>query len=700
MHQPGTDDRLQAARQQARTEALHRALLAGLLGNIGQKTDTHEYAGVHGRKFSLFPGSSLFQKKPSWVASAEMVETTRLYARTNAPIKPEWVEKLASHLVKRTHTDARWSRNAGEVLANERVALHGLLLIPKRSVQYAPFDARAARELFIHHALVLGDWTLDAPFVRNNFNLIRELELTEAKLRRRNVLVDLKTRFAFYEARLPAGVVGGATFEAWRRQAESKNRRVLFMSREDLTLPDSSAAAAEQYPDEVVINGIKLPLEYRYDPGHDEDGITAALPLAALNQLPGEPFEWVVPGWIREKVVGLIKSLPKQLRVSFVPAPEFADQAVAAMRFGQGSLRHALAWQLGRTSGLQIPKDAWHPEELDRHLHVQFRIVDEAGKTVMSGRDLGEIRSRLHVELKNTFESLPAGPWNRGGLTKWDFGDLPGQVEVEQHGFTLIGYPGIVDDGLTVALRLFETPEAAHHASRGGVRRLFIIEYSPTIQYELRDLPQLQQMALHYAPLGSGKELKDDLVTVSADRVFFGDALNVRTQMEFELRLESSWNRLRPVAIEVAQTVAKVLETHHNLTLQLGQTYPPMLLPAIAEMRQHLAGLMPKDFLKRTPEAWLQHLPRFVKGIEIRLNKLRNAGFSRDLAASQLIQPLWKNYVERRAKHHKEGTADAELGTYRWMLEELRVSLFAQELKASIPISVQRVEKQWQRVKP
>jgi ATP-dependent helicase HrpA len=692
--------RVQPSPEQRRNDAIHRALLTGLLGNIGEKTDTHEYIGARGKKFSIFPGSSQFTVKPAWVIAAELVETTKLYARTVAPIKPEWVERAARHLVKRTYTDARWSRITGQVVAHEKVTLGGLTLVPRRTVPYAPIDPRHARELFIHHALVLGDYDTDAPYFRHNARLLREIELIEAKLRARDVLVDLKTRFAFYDARIPAAVTDAKQFEQWRREAETHDRRVLFMQKQDLLLRDPAEATPEAFPDQLTVRGIAVPLEYRYEPGHEADGVTAVVRLGMLEQLPSQPFDWLVPGYLREKVIALIRTMPKPLRVNFVPAPEFAQRAVATMRFGEGDLPHALAWQLGKLAGMQIRHDAFRPAEIEPWLRMNFRVLDDAGKVVIEGRDLDEIRRRLRIELKSAFSHLPPGEWNRDGIRRWDFGDLPERVEVDAGGYRIEGHPAIVDMGDRVALRVVESPDEARRLTRGGVRRLFIIEYSPTIQYELSDLPNLQQMVLHYAPLGTGKQLKDEITVIAADRIFLEGVQDIRTQLDFEMRLETSWNRLRPVALETAGLIGQILDLFHRLKLELSADFPPALLPAVRDMREHLATLVPKDFLTATPWEWLQHFPRYLKAIETRLKKLRNAGLLRDQQAQAVIAPLRQQYQQRLAKRRKEGRRDPELEHYRWMLEEFRVSLFAQELRTAIPVSEQRLEKQWEKVEP
>lgn len=697
-------ERDESRRIAERNDAIHRALLTGLLGNVGLRTEPHEYTGARNTKFYIFPGSSLFQQKPPWVMAGELVETTRLYARTVAPVKPQWIERAAEHLVKREYAEPHWRRETANVVAYERVTLYGLPIVPRRLVHYGPIDPKVSRELFIQNALVEGEYNTDAPYFRHNRDLIRELELMEAKLRTRAILVDARTRYAFYDARIPQGVFNGFTFERWRREAEGQDKRVLFMTREDLMLRGAQVAEPGLYPDAMTVHGLRLRLDYRLDPGHPADGVTATVPLAALNGLPPEPFDWLVPGMLKEKVLALIKTLPKATRVHFVPAPESADVAAAGLTFGRGSLFEALANQLGKQSGVTVRPIDFKPEELPDHLRMNFRVVDESGKPVAVGRDLTAIKKSLGALARSVFEALPPTQWHKDHLTRWDFGDLPEKVEIKHNHRTLLGYPALVDNESSVSLRLFDSADAARQAHQAGVRRLFAVQLREEMKYLARRLPGIERMSLHYAPLGNSEDLQRDLLAAIADRALFGTddggVGHIRTQAEFIARAEPGWRRLSPVANEMTAAAGEILALFHEVSKQLERSFPPLLTDSVKDMRQQLAHLVPKDFLTRTPAAWLKHLTRFLKGIQIRLQKLQNAGLARDLQAMTDVTPHWQRYLSRREKHRKEGVIDPALEQYRWMIEELRVSLFAQELRTSVAVSPKRVDAQWALVQP
>lgn len=685
------------ARDPRRYDAIHRALLAGLLGNVGMKTGDFEYTGARGTKFNIFPGSGLFRSKPRWVVAGERVETTRLYARTVASIDPRWVERVAGHLVKREYSEPHWRRDTANVVAFERVTLYGLPIVPRRVVHYGPVDPKAAREVFIHAALVEGEFDTDAQYFRHNRDLVREIELIEAKLRRRDVLVDARTRFAFYDARVPKHVFNGFTFERWRREAEQRDKHVLFMSKADLMLHAAEQATPGLYPDALAVNGVRLPLAYHLEPGHPADGVTVTVPLAALNQLPAEPFEWLVPGMLKEKLVALLRTLPRELRTKFVPAPDVADAVVPNMRVGAGSLLDTFADQLGKRIGTVIPRSVFAPDELPDHLRMNFRIVDESGKQVAVGRDLHKIRRDLGTRARSTFADLPPGPYNRANVTRWDFGDLPEKVEVNLHGSTLLGFPALVDEGTTASLRLLDSAEAARLAHQAGVRRLFMVQLAEEVKHLARRLPRVDQLCLYYKPLGSCDDLKRDLMDAIADRAT-GELTGVRTQAGFIAHAETGWRRLSSAATEVTDLAWAALSAYNDVSRDLARDFPPLLVDSVRDMREQLAHLVPPRFLKSTPARWLPHLPRFLKAIQTRLAKLLNAGLSRDQGNLLEVRPRWRAYLERAQKHRKENVIDPALAEYRWMLEELRVSLFAQELKASIPISPKRLDAQWEKV--
>ena len=761
-----------------RYDAIHRALLTGLLSNIGQKTDPHEYTGARGRKFNIFPGSSLFKKEPRWVMAAEIVETTRTYARTNAAIDPAWIERLAEHLVKRAYSDPHWNSATAHVVAYEKLTLYGLVLVPQRPVHYGPIDLKVSREIFIRSALVQGDWRTDAPFFRHNAKLIDEVQTLEAKSRTRGVLVDEQVRFDFYDARVPAGIHNGPAFDKWRREAERHNPRILFMTRRDLMRHAANDVTAQLFPDHLTIASVSLPLEYHFEVGHEMDGVTVTIPLPALAQLPTEPFEWLVPGLLKEKIAALIKSLPKELRVNFVPAPDYADQAARNLKPYEGSLTEALALYLGRLKGVRISQGAFDPTALADHLHMNFKVTDQHGKVLALGRDLEAIRKQLGLQVRATFSQLQHPLYNREDITHWDFGDLPDSVTVQRHGMTLTAYPALVDTSdvgarhaspsgggptamaanagqaapptaarraarpaeprpaLTfsnpnlviegrkaesqisnlksaipnprssietpsspLALRLFESRDAAAAAHTAGLRRLFMLHLRDEIRYLASTLPNLQHMCLHYAPLGPCEQLKGDIIGETINRAFLYDS-NVRTSMEFELRKTAGRrHRLLEVGREVAALASSILLAYHQVTLSLDKPMIPAFAATLQDVRAQLAELMPRDFLTRTPDEWLVHYPRFLKAISTRLDKLAATGHTRDQQRMAEYQQFHALYAAQLRRNREQNLHDPVLEQFRWLLEEFRVSLFAQELKTSMPVSAKRLEKHWESVR-
>ena len=678
-------------RDPAAYENVHRALLTGLLANVGRKTDRHEYQGVRGRQFSIFPGSGLFQKKPNWVMAAELVETTKVYARTNASIQPEWIEAVAGDLCKRSYTDPHWQRKTARVMAYERVTLYGLPVVNRRSTPYGGIDAKASRAIFIRSALVEGEYDTGAAFFRHNAQLVREFELMEAKARRHDLMADADTRFAFYDARIPAGVVDGKSLDKWRRSAERENRRLLFMTEADL-LATGPGDLSGQFPDDLATDAGTFALHYHFDPGHPDDGVTVTLPLAALNQVPIDRLDWLVPGLIEEKCLDLLRTLPKPTRVNLVPAPDYARRAVAKMRYGEGALIPSLASALGKVSGVPVPADQFEPEKLADYLRMNVRVIDEHGETVAVGRDLRAIRHQLRGSARDAFAVKPPPPYDRDGITAWDFDDLPERVELHQGGATLQGFPSLVDRGDGVSLRLLDTPDAARDATRQGVRRLFLIDYAKELRHLIDTLPAMRQMALHHAPFGPGEKLKDQIREAVADRLVMDIPKRVRTREEFTIRLETAWNRLRPLAEQVGDVAAKTLARRHDLALRLDRRYPDLLNEPVADLRRQLTNLVPPDFLTATPIAWLPHLPRYLKAMQARLDKLTNAGLKRDMAGMATLSPLLSDYRDRLAAD-ADAMRDANMVNLRWHLEELRVQLFAQELGTAVPVSAKKIEK-------
>lgn len=695
------EDRTKIEFEPRKYDAIHRALLTGLLGNVGLKTDSHEYTGARGTKFHIFPGSALFAKKPQWIVAAEIVETTRLYARTVAKIQPQWIERLAEHLVERSYSEPHWQSGTAHVVAHEKVTLYGLAIVPRRLVHYGPIKPAEARAIFIHHALVEQDLRTEAPFFKHNRALIDEIERLESKVRRRDLLADARVRFDFYDARIPADVYNGPLLEKWRREAEKRDPKLLFMTPEML-LRQPAPATAEQFPDHVQTGQMRLPLAYALAPGEGHDGVTVTVPLAAINQLPDERFEWLVPGMLDDKIIALIRSLPKHLRTNFIPAPDFAARAQRMMPTSDrnGSLLEALAGALGKISGLQISPGDFQLDLLPPHLRMNFRVIDVNGKELAISRDLDAIRRDIGGAARSSF-AAPSSQFTREKIMRWDFPDLPPSIDVQRHGMALKGYPALVDAGDSVSLRLLDSPAAADEAMRAGLRRLLMLQLGEDFKRLARSMAGITQMRLHYATIGGGDELVTDMMHAIADRALFprGDEPLIRTRDEFIERAELAWRKLQPAANDIAQLVGQALESYQAVATRLATRTPPAWAPSIKDARDHVAHLLPRGFVTRTPSQWLVHLPRFVKAVDVRLSKLANAGLTRDLQQLAVVRPLWEQYRARREKHLKLAIVDPALEQYRWMLEELRVSLFAQELKTSMPISPQRLEKQWKLVR-
>lgn len=675
---------------------LHQALLSGLLGNIGLHQGEGEYLGAHGKRFRIFPGSTT-TGRPKWIMAAEVVETARLYGRTVARIEPAWVEALAGDLVRRSYSEPHWEKRPAQVGAYERVSLYGLDLVQRRRVNYGPIDPVAAREIFIREALVHGEYRTDAPFFHHNRRFIEEIEALEDKARRRDILVDEDALFAFYDARIPDGIYSGKAFETWRRRAERERPDLLHLSREALMRHAAEDVTEARFPDRLVVGGLEIPLEYRFEPGHEADGVTAVIPLPALNQLPEEPFQWLVPGMLEEKIAALIRSLPKSLRRNFVPAPDFARACVQALVPDRAPLQEAVADQLRRMTGVEVEAGAFDAARLPAHLHMRFRVVDTRGRTLAAGRDLSALRAELAGRAREQFARLSDTGFERDDVNTWDFGDLPAQVDLERAGLTLRGYPALVPEDGRIALRLLETAAEARRRMPEGLVALFAREHGQEVKYVRRNLPGLNTMCLRYAPLGGCEDLREDLVHMSIRRALLPDGEPVFTEREYRARSADARRRLVTAANELCALVERILALHHDVRKRLKGALPPAWLQAVGDIRSQLEHLVYAGFVRRTPDWALPHLPRYLQAVERRLERLQ-AQPGRDRQLQLQIAPLWERWLARRAQDPEAAAGDAELVRYRWLVEELRVSLFAQELGTAEKVSVKRLEEQWQRV--
>jgi ATP-dependent helicase HrpA len=683
---------LRENQQSAEYAEIHRALLTGLLGQVGLKDERHEYLGARNRRFMIFPGSGLFKKSPKWVVAAELVETARLYARTVAKIDPRWIEELGAHLLKHHYYSARWNEKSARVDAWDRISLYGLVINPKRRVDYARIAPGETRAIFIREALVSGAYQSRASFLAYNRELIGEIEDLEAKARRRDILVDEHSLFDFYDRRIPADIHDGASFEAWRKQAERENPQLLFFDKAELFAGTVTSVSAQAFPDHIEMAGMRLPLSYHFEPGAGEDGVSLRVPLAALNQIDAARCEWLVPGLLEDKLTALIKSLPKRLRRSFVPAPDFARACANAVPFGVGGLRDQLGQALQRMTGIEILPDAWAIEALEPHLRMRFEVVDANGTLLAAGRDLETLREALEGRAAEVFAELPTQQWEREGMRDWDCGEIPGTVDVDSHGMRIPGFPALVDEGETVSLRILDHEAQAHLEHDYGVLRLIRLRLKEPLKYLERNLPHIQDLCLSFAAVGSCQALKEDIIEASLRNVFLVGHEAPRSREAFEAMLEFGRGRLVEYAGSLCERLAPVLRDYHEIRKTLEGDLPLSWIEAARDVLDQLEWLIYPGFVSATPEAWLRQFPRYLKAIQRRIERLDHEP-DKDRRLRGEIEPIWVDCKERVERAWEQGEWTEDLEEFRWMLEELRVSLFAQEIGTLRPVSVQRLER-------
>ncbi len=675
----------------ASAAAIHRSLLAGLLGNIACAHERHEYLGTRGKKLFIHPRSSLFKASPKWFMAAELVDTERLYAHMVAAIQPQWAEQLAPQLVRRQYLEPHWEKRRGEVVAFEQVTLFGLTLVSRRQAHYGAVAPAAARAIFIRAALVAGELGVDAGFLRHNRGLVAQLEELEHKSRRRDVLVSEEQQFTFYDTRVPADVFTARAFHSWRRAAERDQPRCLFMNHEDLMQHDAAAISAERFPDHLEVGANRLALVYHFEPGHINDGVTVRVPLPLLRQLPNQVFTWLVPGLRLEKIIALIKSLPKPQRRHFVPAPDVAERALALLPDADAgaSMESALERALHQLAGNRPEALSWDTGKLPLHLKMNFAAIDADGAVIDSDRDLAALQRRLaHRVVPSTAPADTDHGMARKGIRSWDLGNLPQALQRVQQGVKVERYPALVDDTDSVAIRLYADPGEAETAHRTGVRRLLMLALPQHSRFLRKNLPQLQRMCLHFSTAGDCAQLRQDIVDATLDRVIGGEL--PRDQAAFQRCTERARSGLMTEANELCALLDGALEQYHTCRGHLDAA------PAAArrDIDAQLSWLLYPGFVTHTPAQWLCHYPRYLNAVLARLQRLAHAA-SRDSQRMQLFEPWWQRLLTLAPEPRAE--LPPPLSEYRWLLEEYRVSLFAQELKTAVPVSPQRLQRAWQR---
>jgi ATP-dependent helicase HrpA len=711
-------------------EQLHLSMLAGLLGNIGCKSDDEDwYLGARGIRFHRHPGANLSKKPGRWIVAAELVETTRLFGRGIAAIEPQWLPQIAGHVIKTQLLEPHWEKKAAEVIALERATLYGIVIYSNRRVNFGRVDAAAAREIFIREALVGGEWETKLPFLAANRKLIAQVEELEHKSRRQDVLVDDELIHAFYDQQLPADVCSGHSLERWYREEVKRQPKLLLLTREELMRHEAAGITTATFPKTIRLGGIDCAAAYLHEPGDARDGVTVTVPIYALNQVNEERCEWLVPGMLKDKVLALVKSLHQRPRSRLVPLPAYVDEFVAEVPFAQRDLLDELLKHVRERSQIAVQRGDFKREQLPAHLLMNFRIVDEHGRQLGMGRNLAALKAELGVQARSAFQALaglkvaaavaapaasavaarptgtapaqPAGP-SAGDATvaaapaarytDWTFGELPELMEVKRGAQTLVGFPALIDKETHVEIEVFDEPELAAAKHRAGLRRLVALQIRDALKYLEKNIPGLQAMAVAYMPLGSSEELRTQVIELALMRAFLAEPLPTDAAA-FERRLADGRGRLTLIANEIARSAGAVLTEYAAAVRKLKDARPPK--ETADDVAAQLARLVPKRFLMTTPWAQLAQLPRYLKGVVMRLDKLR-ADPARDTQRLSELRPLEHRWLRTVAE--RKGTADVRLDEFRWLLEELRISLFAQELRTPQPVSVKRLDKVWQQL--
>lgn len=672
-------------------QAIHSAILTGLLSHIGVKDgDKSEYIGARNARFMIFPGSGLFKKPPKWSMVAELTETSRLYGRTAARIQPEWIEPLAQHLIKKNYSDPRWSKKAGAVLASEKVTLYGITLVADREVQYGTIDPVVSRELFIRRALVEGDFETRHRFFAENRKLLAEVEALEAKSRRRDILVDDETLYLFYDAHIPADVVSARHFDSWWKVASKETPELLNFEREMLLQGDASHINEHDYPNQWTQGRLKFRLSYQFEPGEEADGVTVHIPLPLLNQVEPLGFDWLIPGMRHELLIALIKSLPKQWRKNFVPAPNYADALLASISPEQGPLLDAVERQLKRMSGLTVPRECWDWNAIPDHLKMTFRVIDDKRRKVAESKDLLLLKEQLREQVQQTLSQVADDDIEQEGLTLWSFGPLPQQYSQKRGGFEVKAYPALVDQKDSVAIQLFDSSAAQQSAMWAGQRRLVLLNVPSPIKYLQEKLPNKAKLGLYFTPFGKVADLIDDCIACGCDQLMQQHGGLSWDSDTFQQQKELIRGELNEAVVKIAAQVEQILTAAHGIRKQFKGKMTLELAFSHSDIQAQLERLIHKGFVTETGAARLPDLLRYMKGIERRMEKIP-VDANRDRMYMLKVQHAEQAYQQLLGKLPRGQAIPEEVRNIRWMIEELRISYFAQVLGTPYAVSDKRV---------
>ncbi len=682
-------------------ELLHKSLLTGLLSHVGFKDKDNEYLGARNRKFFVFPGSPLAKKGPKWIMAAELTETSRLFARCCAKIQPEWIEPLAAHLVKKNYFEPHFEAKQGSVVALENQQLYGLTIVNRRRVQYGPIEPIEAREIFIRSALADGELRTNEAFFIKNRKLLEDIEALEHKSRRRDILVDEQALYSFYEPRIPQGIYNAPKLLNWWKKEKKQNPHLLDFEREQLMKRSDEHVSALDFPDYWHQGNLKLSLSYNFEPAEIDDGVSVHIPVALLNQIDTTGFDWQVPGLREEKCVALIKSLPKTLRRNFVPAPDYAKaclqamtQAASANKSGKAAepttLLEAMCKQLLRMSGVRISADDFDLSQLTPHLLVNFKIEDDKGKLIAQSRDLDQLKDQLQGQVTQAIRNVAETGIEQQELTQWSFGALPKQYEKRKGNFEVKAFPALVDDKSCVSIALFDDENEANRAHRNGVQRLLLLNIPSPVKHLQNTLPNKAKLAMYFNPFGQVQYLIDDILSAAVQQLLDEKGFDVRDEQAFEQAKDWVRQELNPTAAKIALQVEEILTLYQKVKKRLKGKISFDIAFAMSDIQSQLDKLVFKGFVEQCGWQRLSDLVRYIKAIDNRLDKLP-VDPNRDRLHLHSINNVQQALDAQLAKVPRTSPTPEALLDARWMIEEYRVSCFAQVLGTAYPISEKRI---------
>ncbi|EHO48385.1 ATP-dependent RNA helicase HrpA [Haemophilus sp. oral taxon 851] len=677
--------------EKAEYQQIHTALLSGLLSHIGLKeAEKQQYLGARNAHFAIFPNSVLFKKQPKWVMAVELVETSKLWGRMVAEIEPEWIEPLAEHVIKKSYSEPRWSKSRGAVIADEKVTLYGVPIVAARPVNYGAIDPAVSREIFIQSALVEGDWNTKHKFFKENQRLVREVEELEHKSRRRDILVDDRTLFEFYDQRIGTEVVSQKHFDTWWKKAQQKDPELLHFERSFLINDDAEQVSKLDFPNFWHQGNLKLKLTYQFEPGTDADGVTVHIPLPLLNQVEMTGFDWQIPGLREELVIALIKSLPKSYRRNFVPAPNYAQAFLSRAVPLEKPLLDTLIYELRRMTGVTVEAEHWNWEQIPSHLKMTFRVVDENGKKIAESMNLDELKFNLKDRVQESISAVADDGIEQSGLHIWSFADLPQCYEQKQRGFSVKAFPAIVDEKDAVGIKLFETEFEQAVAMQQGLRRLLLLNVPSPIKYLHEKLPNKAKLGLYFTPFGRVLDLIDDCIACAVDKLIADFGGFVWDEAGFEKLRDFVRENLNEVTVDIAQKVEQILSLNHALNQRLKGKMDFTMAFALSDIKSQLSGLVYQGFVQKSGYDRLPDLQRYLQAVDKRIDKLAQ-DVNRDRAAMLRVEQVQQAYQQLLAKLPKSKPISDEVAEIRYMIEELRVSLFAQQLGTKYQVSDKRV---------